>query len=179
MPPEPSPAATPGGARPPGSRGRLRNIPWLYVVSFLFLAAVVVGFIAHDLRRAYRGTLAYWNVVLSNAATDQVNVVTLWLGERRTDAEVIAENPLTAHLLSATGGKGASRDTRAAVERELTRITSANGFLAGAVLDTDCRIVARAGTPEKAAEDFQSVCRFVYRTREFEVIASGYGHGNV
>jgi len=172
-------AGTPNDTDNRAILGFLKRIPPLYAASFLILATVVVGFIGHDLRRAYRDTLAYWNVVLSNSATDQVNFITLWLDERRTDAEVIAENPLAVHLLSHKAGKGQPRDIRGAVERELTRIVSTNGFLGGVVLDTECRIVARAGTQERAAEEFQPVCRWVYRTREFEVIASGFGQGNI
>src|SRR5215470_6600391 len=45
----------------------------LYAVSFLFLAAVVVGFIWHNLRGAYRDTVTYWNARLSSSAEDRVS----------------------------------------------------------------------------------------------------------
>ncbi len=157
----------------------LIRTPSLYTVSFLFLAAVVVGFIWHDLRGAYHDTLAYWNARLSTSVNERVRIATLWLTERRTDAEVVAQDPFTVRLLS-TGGSGSEvSDTRRAVELELERIASANGYLADAVVDPGCRIVARTGIREGTTEGIQTACKWVYKTSEFEVIASTSAQGSV
>ena len=159
--------------------GSLSKTPSLYAVSFLFLAAVVVGFIWHDLRGAYHDTLAYWNVRLSTSVDERVRIATLWLTQRRTDAEAVAQDPLTVRLLS-TGESGSEvSDTQRGVERELERIASANGYLADALVDPGCRIVARAGTQEDTTEGIRTACRWVYQTSEFEVIASASGQGSV
>jgi PAS domain S-box-containing protein len=157
----------------------LIRTPSLYTVSFLFLAAVVVGFIWHDLRGAYHDTLAYWNARLSTSVDERVRIATLWLTQRRTDAEVVAQDPLTVHLLSRRGSGSEVNDTQRGVERELERVASANGYLADAIVDPGCRIVARAGIREGTTEGIQTACKWVYKTSEFEVIASASGHGSV
>src|SRR6516162_1175190 len=115
------------------SSGSFSRPPSLYAVSFLFLAAVVVGFIWHDLRQAYQGTLAYWNARLSTSVDERVRIATLWLTQRRTDGEAVAQDPLTARLFFTGESRSEVKDTRRGVKLELERITSANGYLAGAV----------------------------------------------
>src|SRR5215471_13632094 len=99
--------------------GSLYRTPSLYAVSFLCLAAVVVGFIWHNLRGAYHDTLAYWNARLSTSVNERVRIATLWLTQRRTDAEAVAQDPLTVRLLAARGSISRVSETRRSVELEL------------------------------------------------------------
>jgi hypothetical protein len=78
--------------------GSLSRTPSLYAVSFLLLAAVIVGFIWHDLRRAYQDTLAYWNARLSTSVDERVRIATLWLTQRRIDGETVAQDSVTVRL---------------------------------------------------------------------------------
>ena len=159
--------------------GSLSRTPSLYVVSFLFLAVVIVGFIWHDLRGGYQDTLAYWNARLSTSVDERVRIATLWLTQRRTDGETVAQDPVTVRLLSIGRGRSEARNNRRGVELELERISSANGYVAGAVVDPGCRIVARAGTLEDTTEGIQTACKWARQTSEFEVIASASGSGSV
>ena len=58
----------------------------VYLLIFLLVVAVVVGFLWYDLRAAYHDTLTYWDSNLSNSADEQVSVETLWLLERRIES---------------------------------------------------------------------------------------------
>src|SRR6185295_8987898 len=78
---------------------------WLPVISVVFLTVVVAGLISTDLSRARQDALNHWRVVLTNLLNNQIVVSTIWLGERRMDAELLAENPATVALLS--GGRSA------------------------------------------------------------------------
>ena len=156
-----------------------RQSPQLLIVGFLLLATAVTGFVWHDLRTARNNIVAHWNVLLSNSAEEQVRVITLWLGERQADAEEVAENPLTLDMLSGAQSDEKTAQTRRNVVRDLDRITRSNRLLASAVVDVQCRVVARADAGEKIATDFQSACKWVYQTGEFEVIASGGEQGDI
>ncbi len=174
----PPAAVTPGGKTVPASPGRRRNIPWLYVISLVLLAAVVAGFVLHDLRRARRDALAYWNALLTNTVNDRIGVATLWLAERQTDAEVIAANPSALGLLTHMGSRGKDSGALHNVVQDLTRISNANGLLAGVVLNTECRVVARAGPLTETAQDFRPTCRLVFGRNQFEAVASGLEEGH-
>lgn len=163
----------------PAAAGSLKKISSLYAVSFLFLATAVVGVIWHDLRADYLNTLAYWNVQLSSSAEERVRVSALWLKERRTDTVAIAENPSTIHLLSAGGGKSQVEEIRQQVEREIAHIASVNGFLGGAVRDSDCRIMAQTGLRPEMAEGAQDACRLVQQTGEYRIDTLGRDQGHV
>jgi PAS domain S-box-containing protein len=159
--------------------GSFSRTPSLYALSFLLLATVVVGFVWYDLHGAYHDTLAYWNARLSTSVDERVSIATLWLTQRRTEAEAVAKDLLTARLLSLGGNHSGVRDARRGVELELGRLASSGGYLAGAVVDAGCRIVARAGIQEGTTEGIQTACKWVYKTSEFEVIASASGHGSI
>src|SRR6516225_8257226 len=120
-------AGTRDDIRHRAASGSLSRTPSLYAVSFLCLAAVVVGFIWHDLRGGYQDTLAYWNARLSTSVDERVRIATLWLTQRRTDGETVAQDPVTVRLLSIGRGRSEARNNRRGVELELERISSANG----------------------------------------------------
>src|SRR5690242_11525966 len=129
---QPTPALAAPGQRRAG----------LHLLAFLILAVIVATTLAFDLRRAYHDTLNHWEVLFSNSASDRITLVTLWLNQRKTDTELIAENPATASLLT-DGATNQAAANRAVVEREMERMTHFDRFLAGVVLDRDCRVVAR------------------------------------
>ena len=153
----------------------------LYAVSFLFLAAVVVGFIWHNLRGAYRDTVTYWNARLSSSAEDRVSFDTLWLDERRRDVAEVAEDPYTARLLSATrdGATSPLQEARRHVGQELANLRRAKGYLQAVVVDPGCRVVARSSAYQEGTENFRSACLWVYRTGKFDITASGMEQGHV
>jgi PAS domain S-box-containing protein len=153
-----------------GSTRMLRGLPAVYVLGVLLLTIFIGGFIWHDLRGAYHDTLAYWNVRLSGSAQDRVRIIALWLSERRTDAEVIAEDPLTTELLQSS--KGHVAEAAKLMEQRLQGIEEGRGFLTGFIVDTDCNIVARGGSQEVTAKDLQATCESVYETKRFDVEAS-------
>jgi PAS domain S-box-containing protein len=159
--------------------GKLRHLPRLLIISFVLLATAVTGFIWHDLRRARADTVGHWKVLLSNAADEQVRVITLWLGERQSDAEQIAENPITISLLAdaEVGQKKAEFHTR--VRQDLDRITRTNHLLAATIVDTYCQVAAGASRWEEFAGDFQAACKWVFQTGGFEVITSGWEEGRI
>jgi PAS domain S-box-containing protein len=159
--------------------GSLRTISSLYVVSFLILAAVVVGFIWHDLRAEYRDTLAYWNVELSSSAEARVRVVTLWWNDRRMDLGLVARNPLSERLLSASGSPGGATATQRDMERELEGIRQGYGYLAGAVLDSHCRIAAQVGIRPEIAQAVNNACQWLYPGEDFKVIGFGMKQGHL
>jgi len=158
--------------------GSRKTIPSLYAVSFLFLVAMVVGFIWHDLRAAYRNTLDYWNVRLSNSADERVRMAALWRSERRMDIEVISKNPLTARLLSASGKKEITV-TQRGVQREIETISRSHEYLGGAALDGHCRIVVQVGIRPEMASGVQDACRWIEEGDEFRVDASGIEQGHL
>lgn len=161
-----------GKKLPESFRHRLRTLPWLYIASFMLLALLIGGFIWHDLGVAYDDTLAYWNVFLSQSGEDRVRIISLWLSERRTDAEVIAENPFTARLLAAGGGKGSVTEARNLMAEKLQGIEPGRGYLAGFIVDKACNILTRGGSSEVTVADLQPTCNWIYRTRKFGVIGS-------
>jgi hypothetical protein len=160
--------------------GSLSRAPSLYAVSFLCLAAVVVGFIWHNLRGAYRETLTYWNARLSSSADDRVSFDTLWLDERRRDAAELAEDPDTVRLLSAAKDAASQRlEVRQYVEQELAGIRRAKGYLQAVVVDRGCRVLARSSGHQEGTEDFRSACFWVYRAGKFDITASGLERGQM
>ena len=161
------------------TRQRLRNLPWLYIVSFLFLGLLIGGFIWHDLGVAYDSTLAFWNAVLSHSAKDRVGIISLWLSERRTDAEIVANDPHTACLLGAAGGTGSKAEAKKFMARKLQGIEPGRGYLSGFILDKACRIVAKGGPEEVPADDVQPACQSALKINQFAVIGSHFERGSV
>lgn len=153
--------------------------PWILIISFVFLGVTVTGLVWHDLRVAYEGTIAHWKVLLTNSANDQVGEAAMWLNERKMNAEFIAENSSTSELLSRAAHRGNDAEARRNVEHDLERITSANGLLAGVVLDLRCQILASGSAADSNAFDFHPVCQKVYSDKKFHVIASGLDRGDV
>ena len=162
-----NPSAVTGKKTGAGSPRLLRSLPAVYVLGLLLLAIFIGGFIWHDLRGAYHDALAYWNVRLSGSAQDRVRIIALWLSERRTDAEAIAEDPLAGELLQTP--KGRATDAARLLQRKLEGIEEARGFVTGLIVDTGCHIVARSGSPEVTAKDLQTSCASVYRAKHFDV----------
>jgi len=166
-----------GKGAPLGSLGTILS---LYVISFLFLATLVVGFIWHDLRAEYRDTLDYWNAQLSTSADDRIRISALWLNERRTDTLAIAESTGTRLLLAGLEGKRREAvETRQGEERGIAHIAAVNGFLGGAAEDRDCQIVAQTGLRPEMAESVQEACRQVVQTGEYRVDTFGMEQGHV
>jgi len=172
-------ASTQNGTGDRATLGSLSKTISLYVLSFLILATVVVGFIWHDLRADYHDTLTYWNVQLSSSADERVRVSTLLLKERRTDTVAIAENPWTIRLLSAGGGKGKVAEIRQQVEKEITHMAAVNGFLGGAVGDRDCQIAAQTGLRPEMAQGVQEACQRVQQEGDFRIDTFGMQPGHV
>ena len=170
-PPQPTQAPSPreNGGPVPGPR---RNRLPVYVLVFLLVVAVVVGFLWYDLRAAYHDTLTYWDSSLSNSADEQASVETLWLLERRTDTEAIANRPDTIRLLEGRARGGNLTATRQEVERGIEEMARINGFMGGAVADTECRIVAQTGAPAETREGIQKACREAQATGHFSIAAS-------
>jgi PAS domain S-box-containing protein len=162
----------------PGSLSRTLS---LFALSFLFLAAVVVGSIWHNLRGAYQDTLAYWSTRLSSSADGRVKFDTLWLDERRRDAAVVAENLYTARLLSAARDRAPSGllEARRHVEQELAGIQRAKGYLRAVVIDPRCRLVAQSSAPQEGTEDLRATCQWVYQSGKSSLTASVLGQGHI
>ncbi len=171
------------GSRPDAASrvtpGPLSKISWRYAISFLLLALVVVGFIWHDLRAGYLDTLAYWNVQLSSSAEARVKSGALWLKERRTDIELIIRDPYTPRLLSSSGSVGKSTAAQEGVERELAAVRQTFGYLAGAVLDSHCRIAAQVGIRPEMLPAVQDACQQVKPTGALRVDGFGMERGHV
>jgi PAS domain S-box-containing protein len=167
----------------PGKRslpGSFRGILSLYVISFLFLTALVVGFVWHDLRAEYRETLDYWNVQLSGSADDRIRISALWLNERRTDTLAIAESGETLRLLTALENKsGNLAQIQEELEQRIAHMAAVNGFLGGAVGTGDCHIGAQAGLRPEMAQGIQEACKEVQRTGEYRVDTFGMEQGHV
>lgn len=159
------------------TRGSLTKTSSLFAVSFLFLAAVIVGFIWHDLSAAYVGTVAYWNVQLSSIADDRVRVIALWLKERRTDTIAVAENPWTIRLLTAGESRSAVAESRQGVEQEIAHIAAVNGFLGGAVGDRNCQVSAQTGIQPEMAQGIRDACQATQRTGEYRIDTIGMEQG--
>jgi PAS domain S-box-containing protein len=177
----PSLAGTGEDLRQRVASSSLSRTPSFYAVSLLFLAAVVVGFIWHDLRGAYHDTLAYWNARLSGSADDRVRFDTLWLDERRRDTAAVTEDPYTVHLLSVAGYSTTSQtlEARQYVEQQLAGIQRAKGYLQAVVVDRGCHVVARSSAHREGAENYKSACFWVYRTGKFDITASGLEQGHI
>ena len=158
-------------------RGSPKKVFSLYVLSFLILATVVVGFIWHDLGADYRDTLAYWNVQLSSSADERVRVSSLWLKERRTDTVAIAASRWTVSLLSARGSQ--TKELQQSVERETAHMAEVNGFVGGAVGDLDCRIAAQVGLRPEMTQGIQEACQGVKQTGEYRIDTFGNEQGHV
>jgi len=119
------------------------NNLWLPVLSLFILTTLVLGFIRHNLREVYRDNLGYWDSRMSNSAVERVSYANLWLKERRTDTLAVARDPFTARVLAAAAHRSRALEARLAAEHVLEGIARDNGFLGGAVADTECRIVAQ------------------------------------
>ena len=144
----------------------------LYALSFVLLAAAIAGFIWHDLRDAYRDTVGFWRVRMSNSADEQVSVATLWLKERRTDAAAVAGNTVTTRLLSMKTNSSHFTEVRHSVDQVIERIARVNGFLGAAVADTECRIVLQREVPAQAIPAVQEACLEAQRGGDLAITAS-------
>lgn len=169
----PPQATTPDGAQRHSVPVARWSTPSLYVLSSLFLIAVVVGFVWYDLREAYRDTLAYWDVRMSSSADERSSFANLWLNERRTDTEAIAENAISTRLLLTAANRSDLTETSQGVERAIERMARINGFVGGAMADMECRIAAQTGVPAEALAGVQETCRRAERTGDFRVFVSG------
>jgi PAS domain S-box-containing protein len=156
-----------------------RSLPRLYLLSLLFLAPVMAGFIWYNLRQAYQDTLAYWNVRLSSSADERMRVATLWLNERRTDTAAMARNPGIMRLLARGPTQSGLADARQGAEREIARMARINGFMGGAALDTTCQIAAVSGTPAESLAGIQETCRRLQRAGGFDATTWGAPPANV
>jgi PAS domain S-box-containing protein len=156
-----------------------RKTPWLLVISFVFLAAAVAGFIWHDLTLSYKGSVNHWKVLLTNSANDNVGLADMWLREREMNAEYVAANPLTSGLLVDASHNRNDAGKRRTLEQDLKRTASANGFLGGLVLDLQCRIVANSDAQVAKGIELETICKNVYRTKSYHVLASGLDRGDV
>jgi PAS domain S-box-containing protein len=144
----------------------------VHIVIFLLVVGVVVGFLWYDSRAAYHETLNYWDANLSNSANEQVKVETLWLIERRTDTEAIALEGSTIRLLSTKADNHNLAWTKRQVEGAIDKMARINGFMGGAAVDTECRIVAQTGVPAEAREGVQKACREARATGQFSIAAA-------
>jgi len=152
-------------AGPPRSR-----LP-LHVSIFLLVVAIVAGFLWYDLRAAYHDALTYWESNLSNSANEEISVGNLWLTERQTDTEAIARNRATIRLLSARANRGNRPDARQEVERAVDKMARINGFMGGAVADTECQTVVQTGVPPEAREGIQGACHEAQASGDFVIAA--------
>jgi PAS domain S-box-containing protein len=156
-----------------------KKISSAYALSFLILAILVVGFVWRDLREAYRDTLVSWDQRLSSAAEARVRTVTLWRRERRMDIGVVIKNPLTARLLSASESLDKSTATRQGVEGELEAMRQGYGYLAGAVLDSKCRIAAQVGIQPEISQAVNDACGAILRDDDFRLDGFGMEQGHL
>jgi PAS domain S-box-containing protein len=173
------PAGTRNDTNDRAVQGSQKKIFSLYAISFLFLAAVVVGFIWHDLGAEYLDTLAYWNVQLSGTADDRVRISGLWLNERRTDTLAVAESSGTLRLLTSGGKRSELAKVRQGVEHGMARIAADNGFLGGEVADRDCQIVAQTGLWPEMAQGVREACQAVQEAGGYRVDTFGMEQGHV
>jgi PAS domain S-box-containing protein len=164
-------ATNPRESDSPRSGPRRTRLP-VHVVSFLLVVVVVVGFLWYDSRAAYHDTVNYWDANLSNSADEQVKVESLWLIERRTDTEAIAHEGATIRLLSTEADKHNLASRQREVERDIDKMARINGFMGGAVADTECRIVAQTGVPAEAREGVQKACDEARTTAQFSIDAA-------
>ena len=147
---------------------------WLSFLSLFILATLVLGSIRHNLREVYRDNLSYWDSRMSNSAVERLSYATLWLKERRTDTMVVARNPVTVRVLAAAAHRSHVLEARPAAEHALERIARDNGFLGGAVADTECRIVAQASIPRKAMAGVAKACQLARHAVDFTLSVSGW-----
>ena len=152
----------------PPDRSRIPVHVWI----FILVVSVVLGFLWYNLRAAYQETLAYWDSNLSNSADEQTSIETLWLLERRTDTEGIAGNSAAIRMLSKQLSAGKLAATRREVELAIDKMARINGFLGGAIADTECRILAQAGVPAEARAGVKRACREAQDTRAYSIVAS-------
>ena len=146
---------------------------WLYLLSFFFLVTMVWAFVRHNLRQAYRDTLAYWDIRMSDSDVERVSYAALWLKERRTDTVGVARNPLTIHLLTAVANGSDVLRTHQSAERVIETMAHENGFLGGVVADTSCRIVAKVGVPAEALGGFSDSCQRAQYSRDLRLFVFG------
>jgi PAS domain S-box-containing protein len=156
-----------------------RKTPWLLLIPFVFLAAAVAGFVWHDLTLSYQDSVTHWKVLLTNSANDTVGLADMWLREREMNAEFVAANPLTSEMLVDAARDRTDAGKRQTLEQDLKRTTSANGFLGGLVLDLQCRIVANSDAQVTKGIELETICKNVYRTKSYHVLASGLDQGDV
>ena len=147
---------------------------WLPVLSLFILTTLVLGFIRHNLREVYRDNLGYWDSRMSNSAVERVSYANLWLKERRTDTLAVARDPFTARVLAAAAHRSRALEARLAAEHVLERIARDNGFLGGAVADTECRIVAQKSVPMEAIAAVAEACQRARRAGDFKLFISGW-----
>jgi len=164
------PPSSPDNDRPARGPGPGRVPVHLWI--FMLVVLVVLGFLWYDLRAAYQDTLTYWDSNLSNSADEQTSVETLWLLERRTDTEAIASNSATIRMVNESVSGEKAEATQREVERAIDKMARINGFLGGAIADTECRILAQVGVPPEARQGVKRVCREAQTTRAYSVVAS-------
>ena len=150
-----------------------------YTIGLLILAILVAGFVWRDLHGAYRDTLASWDLRLSSSAEAQVRLVTLWRKERRMDIGVAIRSPLIARLLSASESIDRPAATQQGVEGELEAMRQANGYLAGAVLDSKCRIAAQVGMQPEISQAVDNACGKILQAGDFRLDGFGMEQGHV
>ena len=173
---------SPEGQKDREKRGPLslfKTISSPYALSFLILAILVVGFVWVDLERAYRDTLAGWDQRLSSAAEARSRIVTLWRRERRMDIGVAIINPAIARLLSAAGVLDKAHAPRREAEAELEAMRHGNGYMAGAVLDSECRIAAQVGIQPELSQAINDACGRILHSGDFRVDSFGTERGHL
>jgi PAS domain S-box-containing protein len=134
---------------------------------------MVVLFASHQITTERETALAHWKGRIATIANDRARLVSGWLAARRADAEVLAAFPAVRATLAGQG-----RDEEA-IARHLSRVASAYGYVAIAVLDASGRPVARSsGAPAAPfAEPTADLAAKVAATRQprFDLIEAAGG----
>ena len=178
-PPPVSPSSYPRGSQAGFISAHPRREFAFYSSAFAILAVVVAGLIWYDLQQAYRDTIAYWEVRMSASAAERLSFANLWLNERRTDTQAIADGRLSARLLAGAANHEAPDSSRRSEVAAIEKMARINGFAGGAIADTECRIVAQAGLPLEAVSGATDVCRRTQEVKDFSVLIYGAHRGHV
>ncbi len=151
----------------------LLGLPRAHALAFAVAALLIAAFTGLHLRTDYGQIMAYWQGRQSGIADVRARMVSNWLNERRTDAEVLAALPSLDILLSAPSPRRVAAPAPAELTRQIAslfdRFTAAYGYTDIYLVDVENRVRIRSPVSPEISPQIQEISRLVLQRGKFRI----------